>query len=547
VSLLLLHAVLLVWVGSKQSVTFDESFHLPAGVRILARGDFMTSFAQPPLAKSVSGAAALLAGARVPPDSVAGPGGERWVGEAFMRLNEDRFQRVYDAGRVPMMCISLILAWLVWRVATRWYGSKAGLLALVAYAVSPEPLAHGSLVGVDVPTGLTFFGATLAFYRFALSRGSRTWWIAAAWFGAAFLVRFSAVQLLPTCVLLLVVLTASGRLRKPRRAWVGLAGLLLASWVAVLVGYLGVGAFQTLGALELHSANFVRLQHAMPWLPVPLPEAYLRGLDYLAYLGQPGIKQSYFLGKVASAHHWAYFPVALLVKYPLGWLGLIVVRSVRTDLWLRRSDRRRELVLLIPIAVVFGVAMSSNLDYGLRYVFPILPFLCVWVGGLLASVRPPDGALRPAPRPVIAWALVLAASAELVHALPYPLSFFNLAVGGPGRGDRIVNDSNVDWGQGLLALREEIERRGIHKLHLAYHGTVDPAIYGIDYVPYTGGAPGPESDWIAVSSYYFVGLPARMTTFHGQSQDALKVDFRPLWNRTPDARPAGCMYLFRLR
>src|SRR5215831_2402067 len=149
--LLVLHAALLLWVSSRQSVTFDESFHLPAGVRILARGDFSTSFAQPPLAKSLSGAAALLAGARVPPDSVAGPGRERFVGAAFMRLNADRFQRVYEASRVPMMLVSMALAWLVWRVAAAWYGPAAGLLALAAYAVSPEPLAHGSLVGVDVP------------------------------------------------------------------------------------------------------------------------------------------------------------------------------------------------------------------------------------------------------------------------------------------------------------------------------------------------------------------------------------------------------------
>jgi hypothetical protein len=54
-------------------------------------------------------------------------------------------------------------------------------------------------------------------------------------------------------------------------------------------------------------------------------------------------------------------------------------------------------------------------------------------------------------------------------------------------------------------LRSELKRRGITRIHLAYHGTTDPAIYGIDYIPYLGGLPGPESDWIAVSSYYFVG------------------------------------------
>src|SRR5262249_30313759 len=213
---------------------------------------------------------------------------------------------------------------------TAWYGPAAGVLALAAYAVSPEPLAHGSLVGVDVPTGLTFFGATLAFVRFARSRGLRAWGIAAAWFAAAFLVRFSAVQLAPTCVLVLVALSATGGLRNPRRAWLGLAGLLVVAWAAILLGYLGQGAFQSLGRLEVHSDRFVQLQHLLPWLPVPLPEAYFRGLDYLAYLGQSGIKQSLFLGHVASAPHLASFPLALLIKVPLGWLAVLVARAART-------------------------------------------------------------------------------------------------------------------------------------------------------------------------------------------------------------------------
>lgn len=543
--LLVLHAVLLLWVSSRTSVTFDESFHLPAGVRVVARGDFITSYAQPPLAKAVAGAAALLAGARVPADSVAGPGGERWVGLAFMHDNADRFQRVYAAGRLPMILVSVALGWLVWRTASRWYGARAGLLALAVYAVSPEPLAHGALVGVDVPTALTFMGGVLAFAAFARTSRLREWWVAAAWFAAAFLVRFSAAQLFPACALLLLV--TGIRPGRRLRAWAGLAALAAVAWVAILAGYLWGGAFQPLGALELHSVTLTRLQQAMPSLPVPLPEAYVRGLDYLAYLGTPGIKKSFFMGVVASQHHVLYFPLAIAVKYPVGLLLLVVARALRADLWRGRRGRRRELTLLVPVAVVLGVAMSSNLDYGVRYVLPILPFLCVWIGGLFAPARPRVKRAPLVARPALAWSLVLLAALETARAMPYPLAFYNLFAGGPGRGDRLVNDSNVDWGQGLVALRDELARRGIRRVHLAYHGTVDPALYGIDSVPYTGGVPGPESDWIAISSYYFVGLPARMTSAAGQTDEAVLLDFRPLWSRTPEARPAHSMYLFRLR
>jgi hypothetical protein len=161
----------------------------------------------------------------------------------------------------------------------------------------------------------------------------------------------------------------------------------------------------------------------------------------------------------------------------------------------------------------------------------------VWIGDL---------AREPKAR---RWAMILIAAIALesARALPYPLSFFNAFAGGPGRGDRIVNDSNVDWGQGLVALKRELDRRGIRTVHLAVHGTVDPALYGIDYAIYAGGDLGTESDWLAVSSYFLVGLPARLTTFRGMSEQPVTYDFEALRARVPEARPAGCMYLFRIR
>ena len=109
-----------------------------------------------------------------------------------------------------------------------------------------------------------------------------------------------------------------------------------------------------------------------------------------------------------------------------------------------------------------------------------------------------------------------------------------------------MNDSNVDMGQGLLALRADMARLGIRRIHLAYHGMTDPAVYGIDYIPFLRGNPGPESDWLAVSSYYYVGLTQRMMTTRGRTP-FVEMDFHTLWGRVPDARPARCMYLFRLR
>jgi hypothetical protein len=202
---------------------------------------------------------------------------------------------------------------------------------------------------------------------------------------------------------------------------------------------------------------------------------------------------------------------------------------------------------LTPIVLFFGVAMFLvHLNVGVRYLFPVIPPLCVWIGGLAAPV--PWRGPSPA-RATSAAALVLIGvlAVETATCTPWYLSFFNRFAGGPGGGYRLVNDSNVDWGQGLIALRDEMRRRGIRRIHLAYHGTTDPALYGIDYIPYVaGGTPGPESDWLAVSSYYFVGLSQKMMTRRGRTE-AIHFDFHPLWDVPPVATPAGCMWLFRLR
>lgn len=542
--LIALHAALAMWAAAANSVTFDENFHVPAGVRIVRAGDFATSYAQPPLPKTLYALAALAAGARDPDPAMASPGAERFVGYSFMERNRDRYQRVYFAARLVAATFSVALALLVWRLARAWSGARAGLLALALWCVLPETLAHAGLAGVDLPTALVFFGGTLAWFGFIRTGRPARFVIAAVWTGAAFLTRFSAVQLLPTFALIALAAQVAGRAPRPARMWTGLALLPLVALAALAAGYGFQMSFQPLADIELHSAAFQSLQRALPALRLPLPDAWLSGVDYLAFLGEPGRKESYLLGAVRTAHAWWYFPVAIAVKWPLGFLALAAWSWVGLAGAPPGRARLRAVTLLAPVAVTLGAGMAASLDFGIRYLMPMLPFVCVGIGALASSARP-----RPAPPRAarLAFALAALVAVESLRALPYPLAFFNAAAGGPGRGDRIVNDSNVDWGQGLIALREEMRRRGIRHVHLLAHGTTDPALYGIPYSLYTGEAPGSESDWLAVSSYFLVGLPARLTTTRGMTRESVRFDLGPLQRRAAVARPAGCLYLFRLR
>jgi hypothetical protein len=541
--LLALHAALVIPGMLRNSATFDENFHLPAGALYLARGYTHVSLAQPPLARALFALPVMAMRPVLPPDSLLKIGAERSMAESFVNLNAARFQRLLIVARMVGLLLSLLLGWLIFRLARECYGSAAGLFALAAWVTLPDVVAHAGLVGVDLPTALAFMIVILAFRAFVRRPGALTWVALTIAVGATLLTRFSALQLVPVLAILAIVAIAGRRFRSPGLlAWT-LAAALIGGFVLLDLGYLGQVSFLPLGQRAVISRGFHAWASSMPWLRLPFPDAYIAGFDYLRDLTESH-KAIYLLGTVRSNSAWFYFPVAMAVKWPLGWLGLLVARAS----FAFGSRARRgwdEACLLLPAAVILGVAMTSDLDYGVRYLIPALPFLCVWSGGLLARTAAWRG---PRPRSsrwaAVAGALLVLQAGECAISTPWQLSFFNVLAG--DRGDRIVNDSNVDWGQGLLALRDEMRRRGIERIHLAYHGSLDPGVYGISYLPYLGGAPGAESDWLAVSSYLRAGLPAQLVTARGDTP-FIQFDPASLAVLQPVARPARCMYLYRLR
>src|SRR5262249_23273942 len=157
----------------------------------------------------------------------------------------------------------------------------------------------------------------------------------------------------------------------------------------------------------------------------------------------------------------------LAVKWPVGFLlalALLALYGFR-----RRPQPSRALWPLALVVLFLWIAMFvGRLGIGIRYVFPIVPALAVLLGALASGGGRDAAWWRQA-----AVALAVLQAVEACSHAPWHLSFYNLLAGGPSRGQWIVNDSNVDWGQGLIALREELARRGIQRVHLAYHGTAE--------------------------------------------------------------------------
>jgi hypothetical protein len=148
-------------------------------------------------------------------------------------------------------------------------------------------------------------------------------------------------------------------------------------------------------------------------------------------VGQGGTP-TFPLGRVRTGRVWSYFPLALLAKWPLGFLGAIAGRT-----WIMARRRRRrwhECFVVMPIILLLLSAMAVlQLNIGIRYLFPIVPLLCVWLGGFVDPSPAPRRAAGARRWMKVGAMLALLQAVEVSVASPWYLAFYNRVFGGGGR------------------------------------------------------------------------------------------------------------------
>jgi hypothetical protein len=279
----------------------------------------------------------------------------------------------------------------------------------------------------------------------------------------------------------------------------------------------------------------------------------------------------------------------MLVKTPVGALLLVAGGMAAVALPRCRLDLVSELALLLPIAVFFlAISSQTGLQY-LRYMLPIYPYLFICAGrlGRLVGARPAGWIANPScvgggdaerrtsfggaksadggriGNPSYAGALLLvlliawnAVSVLRVH--PHYLAYFNEPAGGPPNALSHLADSNIDWGQGLIALRDWLEEHAPgQKVELAYFGTMYPEVLGIDYeLPPFGPEAltahadpsdvGPTPGLHAISANFLVGVPFPAPNAEGR-QTGVPLRAYTYYNRfEPIATPGWSIYVYDL-
>jgi 4-amino-4-deoxy-L-arabinose transferase-like glycosyltransferase len=276
--LLAAFAALTINASVRESATYDETAHLPAGYSYLRWADYRLNPEHPPLVKQLC-ALPLLALPVWPDSPEFAPGelrpittvttrramqeawalaladnGMQWMfGHLFLYGLRDEKRgtahplgvpttqrhersdflndpdRLLFWGRLPVTVLGVLLGLVIFAWARDLFGNAGGLLALALYCFDPNFIAHAGLVTTDVGAAL-FIAATVYFlWRTCERRRLADAALAALCCALAFAAKFTAVILLPVFALLGAWFTWRHR----RRWWQYAAlvlGMLLASW-----------------------------------------------------------------------------------------------------------------------------------------------------------------------------------------------------------------------------------------------------------------------------------------------------------------------------
>lgn len=499
--LLALMALLAGGAARRESVTIDEVAHTGAGVSYWQKLDMRLNDEHPPLAKLLAAIPLVIRGAHADYSHISwtwslGPFHQylsEWVfGHWFLMRWNDPVSTIFWA-RVPMLLITLLLGFVLYRFASRLGGPWGGLLCLIAYVTTPAFLVFGPLVITDIVVtlfwvltvwqlpqmwrspsrgqmvkfGLVFAGSLLSKFSSGL--------LFFVFPAVALSMRLSPLPERPT--------DKAERKRWRRRAWRNIAKGTLWAGFFVYVIYFIFSWNQPTDAFDLipHFPQSALLRRLL--MPVGV---YLRGL--LGFAFSAGSRPTFILGHSYPHGVWFYFPILFFLKSQLSFLLLLLIALLVAVAIRRRSGNHASALspgyelnwrcIWVSLLIYAGACFLNRLDLSIRH-FSIALALIILLLAPLPRMLQFLAESHPAAAQTTKWATAALASILLVVAIrayPYFFPFLNsLSLGRPGYA--LVNDSNLDWNQGLLDAESFVRRQGLKQVLLDAYGFSDPTVY----------------------------------------------------------------------
>jgi len=475
--LLLLFALQSVWFMRTQSLTYDEPLHVIAGADAW-HGRFERWNDHPPLGRMLL--TVLLA--RTPITFTE-----------EVNNHELRFTAMQPApewlgwrARPMNLILGLLLGLTLWFAARRIFSEGAANVALALFAFTPALIANFSVATTDGIGALFIFMVAIQLVRWRHRPTTANTILMGLALAGLLLSKFYAPPLVVLALVLMLVLDPGGRrllARKPN--WRPTLGALAIAIFLVWAGYffhvshLKVGNGQVVVTYPNRPVKIYET-HTNLDLSVYVPAGeFIEGLRAVIRNNHSG-RPAWFLGQIyPNGGSKLYYPVTILLKWPVVLLLFVLLSLV---LGVRRASRDSgDLVLLLTFPLLyFAFALTSTYNIGERHILPLYPFALLIAGGVWERLR------RSRTAQIVVLVALCLNAADVLRSAPDYLSYFNITVK-PEESWQLLTDSNLDWGQGLIALRNYERQHPNEELHLAYFGTIDPALYGVRATPLNPG------------------------------------------------------------
>ncbi len=504
----------------RESVTFDEVAHVAAGLSYWQRLDMRMNTEHPPMAKLLSALPLVLLRTHADYSHPSWTQSEnffpawmgQWIFGEYVLSHWNEPARVLAWARFPMLLLTIALGWVIFAIGRRLGGPWGGLLALVAYATAPVFITFGPLVLTDVAITLFTLLTLWTFAELWREPTRRNTALFAFSLAGALLSKFSAGALFFAFIAIVLSLRWLPLPDQPReksefKAWRRIRrratykGIFWAAVVTYIV-YL-VFSWNEPTPFQGHVAAIL-FRPLMPAL------VFVRGLLIVVLTGS---RPTFLLGHHYPHGTWLYFPVLLVLKSTVGFLGLTILTGALA-LWRKFSKNEQGSVipaaltthwraLWVGLIVFAGLFIVSHLNVSYRHFNIPLVLMTVLLAPLplilqRLRLRAPLTGIA-----AITLTVLLAASCVVtaVRQYPYYMPYVNaLGLGKPPY--TLMSDSNVDWNQALPEVNRFATQHGIQRLKIDDYGMTDTAATVPGSVLWDCQNPGDEDagHWVVVSA-----------------------------------------------
>ena len=479
------------------SATTDEPVHLAAGYSYWQTRDFRINPEHPPLAKLIAALPLLF----IKPAMATS--GKDWDSSAeypfaFSFLYGNDADRLLFWGRVPMIMLATVGCVIAFLWATDLFGPLSGVFAAGLYAFCPNPLAHGMLITTDVPVAAFSLLTLYLFWRQGSRPNWRTSLLTGLALGAAMTSKYSG-GLMPVLIAGLAGVRGLRQTDRKRALTVELQNLAVMAAACVLV----------IGAAYLFSAS---------------PLLYFKNSALVNANHDPNY-ESYLLGELKQGGWWYYFLAAFAFKATGAALILLLLAVVQTFSGL--INHWAEAILLVSIGCYLVAISAGADDLGIRYLLPIFPLLYIWISRIVPVYW--RSGLGRMVLIVLLGAQIWAAISSFPDYIPY----FNELAGGPKGGPAVLDDSNVDWGEGLKAVAAYVRDKRLENVVLCpFAGFENPRYYGLTSV-------------VRPPKQLVFNAPVPGTYIISAHNVAWMKAVDPMWRRYQPVDRIGGMWVFR--